>query len=70
MIRQHMGLEKREHCLSLGLTDTCIHLTKIMNILLIPTLGKVENYSNVNGVNMFGIIGMEQMSLSPKRCTS
>lgn len=40
------------------------HSTKIMNTLLIVALGKAENLMSVINVDMFGTIGMEQISLS------
>ena len=66
MIHQKLGAGKRkqENYLFQGLTNTYTHWTKITNTLLIVVLGKAENFTTVIGVNMFGTIGMEPITLS------
>jgi spore maturation protein SpmB len=64
MIHLKLGARKLENYLFQGLTNTYIHSTKIMNTLLIVALGKAENLTSVINVDMFGTIGMEQISLS------
>jgi hypothetical protein len=64
MIHQKLEARKQENYLFQGLTNTYIHSIKIMNTLLIVVLGKAENFMIVIDVDMFGTIGMEQMSLS------
>ena len=58
----------QENYLFQGLTNTYIHSTKIMNTSSIVVLGNPENLMGVNDVNMFGTIGMEQISLSLGNC--